>query len=172
MESNPCGAGKPPPKWRWLEGDEELVGEDKRYKVIGTAFIDSPGLDAPLRGQYLCQDEDWASMNPIYPQEVQPLPPGRELELYWQVEIRRYGFGGSVSGWRSSDVTLEVNPIGEYFTNWEGNQSISTEIVEIAQNGTSKVLATGYDGRVYVAKSRYRDNGGPWQSFLDYSSLL
>ena len=172
MESNPCGAGKPPPKWRWLEGDEELVGENKRYKVIGTAFIDSPGLDAPLRGQYLCQDEDWASMNPIYSQEIEPLPPGREFQFYWQVNIRSYGFINPVGGWFPQGVVFKVVPEGEPISNWQGNISQLTRIDRINVDGSVTTRTRGYDGKVSVIKTRYRDNGGDWQEYADFRELL
>ena len=171
MPENPCGEGNPPPIWRWLEGDEEKRGHTKRYFVIGTAQIQPEG-GGTLRGEYRCPtDPDWNPQQVDQP--IVPLPAGREVELYWAVSLRQYGFTGSYSGWRSSNVFLFVEDVGDPFINFDGNLSYTTIIKQSdGQGNVTNLSSIGYDGEVFVVKSRYRDNGGPWQELYDYSQFL
>jgi hypothetical protein len=168
MPENPCGDG-PPPVFRWLQCNE-VRGQDKRYFVIGTAEISVPGLICPLVGEYLCPtDPNW---NPQIVDDIfQPLPPGREVQRLWDAAITRYGFVGPVGGWYDVDITLRVETLEE-FIDYEGNLSTFDEVYAVDLDGSKTLIARGTNARIWVIKSRYRDNGGPWQQLADFSSLL
>lgn len=111
-------------------------------------------------------------MNPIYSQEIEPLPPGREFRFYWKVDIRQYGFVSTLDRWYPQGVVLKVVPEGEPGPNWQGNISQLTRIDRINADGSVTTMARGYDGKVYVIKTSYRDNGGDWQEYADFRELL
>jgi hypothetical protein len=168
MPENPCGDG-PPPVFRWLQCNE-VRGQDRRYFVIGTAEISVPGLICPLIGEYLCPtDPNW---NPQIVDDIfQPLPPGREVQRLWDAAITRYGFVGPVGGWYDVDITLRVETLEE-FIDYEGNLSTFDEVYAVDLDGNKTLITRGTNARIWVIKSRYRDNGGPWQQLADFSSLL
>jgi hypothetical protein len=165
MPANPCGPGGGEPEFRWFTGDELSQGYGRKYFVIGTAEISAEGFK-PLRGEYRCPGGEWVIMEPIT--EIEPLPPGREFQYYWQVNLEQYGFSRSVSGWYASGVVLKVVPEGDPARSWTGGISQVTRIDRINADGSTTELTRGYNGEAYVIKTRYRDNGGPWEEFLDY----
>jgi hypothetical protein len=167
MPENPCGEGNPPPIWRWLQGNEPLTGQDRRYYVIGTAEISTANQN--LRGEYRCPtDPDW---NPqIVDALYQPLPPGREVHRLWAVEMSYFGIGGTGAGWYSVDFSLRVETLYNYFI--DQIPVTRDEIFLVDVDGNKSLLSTGNNARVWVVKSRYRDNGGPWQELADFSELL
>jgi hypothetical protein len=169
MPENPCGPGQPQPVWRWLRGGQPWSGRNKRYVVIGTAEISTPGQRFPLRGEYRCPGGDFIPTDEF--DDFQPTTPGREIQLYWQVNLTQYGFVGPLSGWYSSDTTFEVIPIGGPQNKWGGGTTQLTDIVVRSGDGSIIRETTGYDGEVFVVKSRFRDNGGPWQELYDYSQF-
>ena len=169
MPENPCGEGNPPPVWRWLQGNQLWSGQNKRFFVIGTAEI-QVGDGPPLRGEYLCAtDEDW---NPqLLDRPIDNLPPGREVQFYWTGNIRRYGFISGFGGWYPSNYFLYTKTLSEGI-NFEGNRSTLDEIYLANPDGTNTYVTIGYDASVWIQKSRYRDNGGPWLDLYDYSQFL
>lgn len=169
MPDEPCGPGQPPPEWRWLKCGEPWPGHNKRYFVIGTAEIESPGQPCPLRGEYRCPGEQWTPTDEFG--DFPTLPTGREMQLYWQVDQKWYGFGNNVSGWYPSGQQLVVEETSEPYTDYSGNTSVETDVRLIKPDGTSEVILSSINAKVYVVKSRYRDNNGPWQDLYDYSGL-
>ena len=169
MPENPCGEGNPPPVWRWLQGNEAWSGQNKRFFVIGTAEI-QVGDGPPLRGEYRCgTDPEWEPQ--VLDRPIDNLPPGREVQLYWKVDITQYGFISPISGWYPSAAFLYVVTFATYVDS-SGNPGTVDEVWVSNADKTTKKLAIGYDASVYVIKSRYRDNGGPWQDLYDYSQFL
>jgi len=170
MPENPCGEGNPPPVWRWLRGDEILRGHTKRYQVIGTAEI-QVGNGPPLRGEYRCAtDEDW---NPLIDETffLDNLPPGREVELNWTGTIRRYGPISGFLGWWPSGTYFYKVTLREYI-DFEGKLATDDEVYRVNPDGTIDFVTRGANAEFWVTKSRFRDNGGPWQELYDYSQFL
>jgi hypothetical protein len=93
------------------------------------------------------------------------------MQLYWQVDQKWYGFGNNVSGWYPSGQQLVVEETSEPYTDYSGNTSVETDVRLIKPDGTSEVILSSINAKVYVVKSRYRDNNGPWQDLYDYSGL-
>jgi hypothetical protein len=159
MPENPCGEGNPPPVWRWLQGNERKGGQNRRYYVIGSADI-RVGNAPPVRGEYRCGEEGWNAQ--VLDRPIDNLPPGREVQLYWEASLKRSGFIGPIGGWYPSEFYLYVADAGDGYD----------EIRLAGPNGNEPQRWIGVDGSVWVSKSRYRDNGGPWQSLYDYAEIL
>ena len=145
-----------------------MPGEKERYSVIWFAEVE-PGVFEPLRGEYRCPGGEWTQFG-LAPPPLAPLPAGREVQFYWNVSIRRYGYIGPVGGWRDTGVSLRVETVSE-FIDYLGQPSTRDNIYEVDANGNETLVASGSNARVWIEKSRYRDNGGPWQDLYDYSQF-
>jgi hypothetical protein len=167
MPEGLCGPGIEP-EWRWFRFGEEVPGEKERYSVVWFTEV-TPGQFEPLRGEYRCPGEEWEPYGLATP-EIAPLPAGREVQFYWDAAITRYGFVGAIAGWRPADFYLRVQTIEEYI-DYAGNPATFDDIYEVDPNGNETQITRGSNARVWIIKSRYRDNGGPWQELNDYEQF-
>lgn len=174
-------------QFRLMRGNNVIVTNKTLFYVLGVNDISNGKLS--IRWQYRCNcpnkpEEAWkdaglrGGSGLAHPSPTRDpwQRPGREVQRYWEVNILRFGPIGPLGGWKdaSVDMTAAVTGPGFDYLPPSGPPTIPAAPGEIFEDGAS--VATGTllftQPWVYVTKTRYRDNSGPWIEGQDFGELL